>query len=400
MEILKEIEIKNFRGIKNIKFKPKSINIIVGPNNCGKSAILEAIALFVSFPNDFRDVMGKDLFEYLCGKYGKYILKTNSNKAEIKGKLRKREYILNFEYYAKGFPSDEKGELISRYFSKLPNDMLLSKLFMELTSKSQKNTEFNIKNFENKLNKELFYDATKYIISIYNSKNNLKSLHIVMSSKGLKKRLKDDFLLILLSLEISRHNVIMKFNTRGFKKYPVVFNKMMYSIEELHDIVITEKDINDIIEFIKEKIFYIEDIRRTEEEIYVKTSNENEYMPLSTMGDGFKALLKMSFTIALAKDGIVILEEPENSLHPGFLDIVAKTLVKNSDSVQLFLSTHSLEFLYEILEKAEESKKLNEVNIIRTHRKRYKPDDVIIEVVDGKEAKERIDDIGEDLRLG
>ena len=170
MEILKEIEIKNFRGIKNIKFKPKSINIIVGPNNCGKSAILEAIALFVSFPNDFRDVMGKDLFEYLCGKYGKYILKTNSNNAEIKGKLRKREYILNFEYYAKGFPSDEKGELISRYFSKLPNDMLLSKLFMELTSKSQKNTELDIKNFENKLNKELLYDATKYIISIYNSK--------------------------------------------------------------------------------------------------------------------------------------------------------------------------------------------------------------------------------------
>jgi len=412
MEILKEIEIKNFRGIKNIKFKPKSINIIVGPNNCGKSAILEAIALFVSFPNDFRDVMGKDLFEYLCGKYGKYILKTNSNNAEIKGKLRKREYILNFEYYAKGFPSDEKGELISRYFSKLPNDMLLSKLFMELTSKSQKNTELDIKDFENKLNKELFYDATKYIISICNNKNNLKSLHIVMSSEDLKKnlenltlkRLKDDFLLILLSLEISRHNVIMKFNTRGFKKYPVVFNKMMYSIEELHDMVIKNKyienDINDIIKFIKEKIFYIEDIRRIKEGIYVKTSNENEYMPLSTMGDGFKALLKMSFTIALAKDGIVILEEPENSLHPGFLDIVAKTLVKNSDSVQLFLSTHSLEFLYEILEKAEESKKLNEVNIIRTHRKRYKPDDVIIEVVDGKEAKERIDDIGEDLRLG
>jgi AAA15 family ATPase/GTPase len=233
-----------------------------------------------------------------------------------------------------------------------------------------------------------------------------------MSSEDLKKnlenltlkRLKDDFLLILLSLEISRHNVIMKFNTRGFKKYPVVFNKMMYSIEELHDMVIKNKyienDINDIIKFIKEKIFYIEDIRRIKEGIYVKTSNENEYMPLSTMGDGFKALLKMSFTIALAKDGIVILEEPENSLHPGFLDIVAKTLVKNSDSVQLFLSTHSLEFLYEILEKAEESKKLNEVNIIRTHRKRYKPDDVIIEVVDGKEAKERIDDIGEDLRLG
>jgi len=410
MEILKEIEIRNFRGIKNIKFKPKSINIIVGPNNCGKSAILEAIALFVSFPNDFRDVMGKDLFEYLCERYGKYILKTNSNKAEIKGKLRKREYILNFEYYAKGFPSDEKGELISRYFTN--NEAIPPKFFIDLLSKPQKNIKSDAEIFRDKLNRELLYDVKKYVISLYNNQSNLKSIHIVMNSEDLQKnlekiaskQLKNELLLTLISFEISSHNVVMKFNKRGFKKYPVVFNKMMYSTEELHDMVIKNKyienDINDIIEFIKEKIFYIEDIRRTKEGIYVKTSNENEYMPLSTMGDGFKALLKMSFIMALAKDGVVILEEPENSLHPRFLDIVAETLVKSSDSVQLFLSTHSLEFLYEILEKAEELEKLNEVNIIRTHRKRYKPDDVIIEVVDGKEAKERIDDIGEDLRLG
>ncbi len=42
MEI-KEVKISNFKGITDLTFSPKKINIIVGKNNTGKTSILEAI---------------------------------------------------------------------------------------------------------------------------------------------------------------------------------------------------------------------------------------------------------------------------------------------------------------------------------------------------------------------
>ena len=39
------VSIKNYRAIENLEFSPNSINVFVGPNNCGKSSVLEAIAV-------------------------------------------------------------------------------------------------------------------------------------------------------------------------------------------------------------------------------------------------------------------------------------------------------------------------------------------------------------------
>ncbi len=51
---IKEISIKNFRGIANGKIKDLAqINLLVGPNGCGKSTILESIYLFRKTPDKF-----------------------------------------------------------------------------------------------------------------------------------------------------------------------------------------------------------------------------------------------------------------------------------------------------------------------------------------------------------
>lgn len=41
---INNISINNFKGIDSLKFEPKTINIIVGRNNTGKTSILESIA--------------------------------------------------------------------------------------------------------------------------------------------------------------------------------------------------------------------------------------------------------------------------------------------------------------------------------------------------------------------
>lgn len=49
MHDLTEILIKQYRGLINLELKNlNKINIFVGPNNCGKTSILEAISLWYS----------------------------------------------------------------------------------------------------------------------------------------------------------------------------------------------------------------------------------------------------------------------------------------------------------------------------------------------------------------
>lgn len=43
MEIINKIQISNYRGISKLPAPCNSINIIVGPNNTGKSSVLESI---------------------------------------------------------------------------------------------------------------------------------------------------------------------------------------------------------------------------------------------------------------------------------------------------------------------------------------------------------------------
>ena len=43
--MIKKLEISNFRGIKEGSLELAPINILLGPNNAGKTAILEALFL-------------------------------------------------------------------------------------------------------------------------------------------------------------------------------------------------------------------------------------------------------------------------------------------------------------------------------------------------------------------
>lgn len=52
---IQELEICNFRGIKELKLEPKGKNFLIsGPNGSGKSAIVDAVdlSLLVRFQDD------------------------------------------------------------------------------------------------------------------------------------------------------------------------------------------------------------------------------------------------------------------------------------------------------------------------------------------------------------
>ncbi|KAF1075092.1 AAA family ATPase [Methanogenium sp. MK-MG] len=69
MSKIEKISITNYRAIENIQFEPRSVNIIVGPNNCGKSSILESIAILASFDNKVGSNYNQNLINKIINKY-------------------------------------------------------------------------------------------------------------------------------------------------------------------------------------------------------------------------------------------------------------------------------------------------------------------------------------------
>ncbi len=73
-------------------------------------------------------------------------------------------------------------------------------------------------------------------------------------------------------------------------------------------------------------------------------------LPVAMAGDGTRWVTSLCFELAVGREGLVLLEEPEVHLHPGYMVLTARAIVAAVQAgVQVVLSTHSLEFLDALL---------------------------------------------------
>jgi AAA15 family ATPase/GTPase len=173
----------------------------------------------------------------------------------------------------------------------------------------------------------------------------------------------------------------------NFKYVNVLFEKMMNGWE-----------IQSFEEIMKRKIPYLADIKKSADKgILVYIKGEDSPRPLSTMGDGFIALIEIMALNTLVKNGIVIMEEPENNLHPGFIDIFSEQLLNDTSNNQYFISTHSADLIETTLQRAKFQGKLNEIRLIILHKHLHLSYPVA-EEMSGEEAFEEIETIHSDLR--
>ncbi|CAD6494628.1 MAG: AAA domain, putative AbiEii toxin, Type IV TA system [Candidatus Argoarchaeum ethanivorans] len=167
-------------------------------------------------------------------------------------------------------------------------------------------------------------------------------------------------------------------------------------ISELYKKLVNTKKLAEVLDILKNKIQYFEDIRGADGDLLVLLENLDEPLPLSSMGDGFKSLLKLVFMAPLIKNGIALFEEPETSMHLGYLNILAEEILLSSKYSQIFISTHSLELIKYLLENAEKSDKIESIKIIRLRR--LEGGYIEREICSGKDAAEEVEKIKTDLR--
>lgn len=98
-------------------------------------------------------------------------------------------------------------------------------------------------------------------------------------------------------------------------------------------------------------------------ECFLQLGNKAEMVPLSLFGDGIKKAVDIVAATFLVHNGILLIDEIENSIHPSVIKATLQWLVETAlaNNVQVFMSTHSMDTLLDICSLSDDYKE--KVNI-------------------------------------
>lgn len=428
------LTIEGYRAIKTLTLHPKRINLLVGANNSGKSSILEILSLCLLAQNEMKDMVGTNVWQYLTKtkQYSPHtIVHTGCNESLITIKNKKFEITTSLTFQETGYCDTTVGGIISnKIYTDAENYLYTTDFLKTLRSnidsfgslvsfdsgentfpsyppKSDRDPTQEISLVEQELLSHIkqkivqeAFEAPKIIISVT---DNAQITHVYgeILLRHLKRQTGNITGIAGLSniitglkpykkpLEASTQfpTIVRMKSQTDFAYINLLFEKMM----EGWEIQTFEK-------IISEKIPYVVDIKKSSEKgILVYLKGESTPRSLTSMGDGFIALVEILALHTLVKNGVIIMEEPENNLHPGFIDVFSEQVIRDINDNQYFISTHSADVIETILERAKHSEKLKDISLIILYKHMHLTYSVA-EEMNGVQALDEIESIHSDLR--
>ena len=403
MEKIKWVDIENFRSFSKLRIDNLGdVNIIVGKNNTGKSTFLEALFLSINhriapsiLRNTLRALFEKrgvslslSLFPYSDMKYEDFKSFIESfffyevSKASIitslgKFKIRKQSNIkLPFSDFLRDVEDRnirrllkrkilDDAEILNNSFieEKVIIDNLAEILFLTLVERN-----------EGGLFQDLLLDVSSQAPKRILVLNYEKAFTQVRGSsfKGYKFMVDNS----LLCLKFSTRSSVWEDLIRGLERFL------------LPDLYLNLKSL--ISPFFGSKV---KSIYPSFSDIYIET--ENEKIPFSLVGDGIKSFALNIISLNLDKPTYVFLEEPETFLHPEMMDALSREIIRSGKRNQVFLTTHSLEFVESILSYAKKDKDVD-VKVIGLYD--LKEGRLDYEIYSKEDAYTIVNKLGADLR--
>lgn len=338
--MFKKIEIKNFRGIKELKVENlKKFNVFVGDNGSGKTSILDAVYISIN-PNNpdlsrktntFRNIdeaserFWKSLFYSFDSNNNISIncLSTENGKRNLQIKpmfeFQKEEYLKSF------------GKV-----SKTSSDSKMKKNIIGL------NINFNV-------------NGKKY-------KSGISQQEQKMPDGGVLFR--------LLPKANEEYNELLT----GVYANSSTIRDQNNMTEALNNIINLKKQ-KEVVKFLRNFEKSISDIQfDSSRRINIFDDDFDESVLLNTYGDGLVRGLSY-YLSALNNNNIILIDEVENGLHWSKQMVVFEYLYKISEEfkdVQFFMTSHSYDTVKSLYKTAKEFGFMEDVNICR------------VESVDGK----------------
>ncbi|MDQ7032444.1 MAG: AAA family ATPase [Desulfonauticus sp.] len=325
--MIKEVRLEKFRSFKELKIAGFSrLNVFIGKNNLGKSALLEALYLVA---------LGADLIHI----------------SPIWNIMRRRG--LSQRFY-NGSPEEVISYLKSHFFYK--NE---SCAHIRIgTSQASHLHNFEFKEYEELLKiDDLIQKNPRISLSTkrYLKKLNLREKYYVLASLDENKTP----VLLLLESERKKQFRIVYLNTNHQHSNSLKFlldtcllcecsNNISEIIKKL------EPELNENVYNKLKKIFSgyfeteIKSIEPSFSDLYVNINSHR--IPFSMLGDGLRYFTLHYLILNLRQTSYLFFEEPENYMHPNMLNSLVEEIVTSRH--QIFIVTHNLEFLQKLLWKA------------------------------------------------
>jgi len=299
------ITLENFRGIESLEISDlKTVNLIAGRNNSGKTSILEAFFLLSGMSNpqlplnihSFRDLVltNDEDFSYLF-------------------------YNLNFSIPIK---------LIGKA-GKKQRDLTITPLFAD--NNKTKNAEI-IKN-----------PSSTFFVSTQTTRD----------AEGIKFDFRDNFQKFSCQYSLKDNKIgIAKTYREDLVCSFLNAKTIMLQIDKRMEDLIVKKKMTGIIDILKEIEPAITDIRMGSGGMIYVDIGKDKLLPLNIMGDGMRRILAILATIAATRNGVLLIDEIENGFHYASLMIAWKAifLACHEYNVQLVTTTHSYECIEALTE--------------------------------------------------
>ena len=318
--MIKSIRIKNYRGIKDLEIDNfKKYNFFIGDNGSKKTTILESLGIGVSLLDFDR------------------ILKNARNR---KMKIKKENISSLF------FNSDTTNVI----------DFIL-----ETTDNVKVETTVSIDKtlsmFQDFSSSEINNDFSNYLYTIKKriKEDKLKTnIYVKENSQIIYKDSKMDKIPLSFQNFLEKYNISIEISDNLKNSSDTIFQidriiKNRKKEELLKYLQIIDKDIKEI---------YIND-----EEIFVEKETLKEFIPISSIGDGMVLTLDIITSLILIDDfRVILIDEIERGIYYKNyrkLSEIIIELCKNNPNIQLFITTHSKEFLEVFNEALVETEKDN-----------------------------------------
>lgn len=296
---IKDIEIKNFRGIHSLRIEDlRRVNVILGNNNCGKSSFLEAVLI----------MMG-------------------TNKPSLP-----MEMNINRNYT--GFTKDD----FATFFHNLDTKSCIS---FKVSCEGLPPRNVSIRYYQEQINEIKASDIHKDGNAI--SPQWEYGLMYSYGDNGEEKQ-------ISLSYDTSKKKIRIEAPEKASIMAPTFFMGARYNFNDYishFNQIVTDKEKTSIIEALQAIEPKIRDIAVVGNNVKVDVQL-SKMIPINLMGDGTRKLFTVATALYNAKKGVLIIDEVDNGLYYKSMKSLWKMIIITAVKldVQVFVSTHSIDSLH------------------------------------------------------
>lgn len=325
--MIESVEVKNYKVLDSIQIENLTqMNIFVGKNNCGKTSLLEAI--FLNFqPSDPMGIVA------IISNFVRQIQVNHDN----------------LDYFFHQLDMAKPIEIISSYNRQ--------KMHLQITPKT---TNDFAQSFPGGINMDK-------VLGKKTDRAYVTGLKFDMQFNGNPP--------VRSSFDISGNNI----NRVAQADYPSFSGMMLPSHTALINtasilarlrILKKEQDLLKYLQIFDEHIQGIEVING---EIMVDLVDMPKKISLNTMGEGLKKYLAILASVIIGEYEYICIDEIENGLHFESMKKLLESIIKlaQKTNIQLFISTHSYEFL-EILNVVSSESKYTQIGIFNIARTELK----------------------------